>query len=90
MTRPRGQQDGPRIQAFREASGLSRRQLADQLKLRHEQTLTNIELGNKPASLDMLTKIADALGVQLTDIIMPGTTLHKALTRSGNGGGAAA
>lgn len=88
MTQPRGQQDGPQIQRFREKRGLSRRELADRIGLSHEQTLTNIELGNKPASIRMLTKIAAALGVQIVDVVKCDTPLHDALTQANTGSAA--
>lgn len=57
---PRGNQDGLKIRQMREAAGLTVTELAERIGV-VPGSLSNIELGNKPASLGILIRIAREL-----------------------------
>lgn len=59
--------DGNKIRELRERAGLSRAELGRRIG-RHPQSLRNIEINAKNASVVTLAKIAKALGVELRDI----------------------
>ena len=74
-------QDGGAIRDFREAKGYSRERLAKEVGYHQSQSLTHVELGTRPASLEVLLRIADALDIALLPIVRRGSVLHIALTR---------
>jgi len=55
---------GDRIKELREAAGLSQRELADKCELK-QPNIARIETGRYSTGIDVLSKIADALGVKL-------------------------
>jgi transcriptional regulator with XRE-family HTH domain len=59
-----GRQNGEEIRRLRKARGLSVPQLAQMIRVT-PQSLSNIELGNKGASLEILMRIAEVLGVPI-------------------------
>lgn len=61
--------DADKIRNLRERAGLSLAQLADRVGC-HRQSLCNIELNHKNASVLMLARIANALGVDLEEITL--------------------
>jgi transcriptional regulator with XRE-family HTH domain len=66
---PIGCQNGAEIRRLREESlGLSVAQLAARVGI-NRQSLSNIELGNRPAGLETLIRIAEELGVPVDQII---------------------
>jgi transcriptional regulator with XRE-family HTH domain len=64
-----GCQDGAAIRRLREDQRISAGDLADRVGI-IRQSLYNIELGNKPAGLAVLVKIARELGVQVDEILL--------------------
>lgn len=58
---------GARIKALRTAHGMTQEQLADALGI-SRQKFARIENGNNSITLDVLSKIADALDVTVNDI----------------------
>lgn len=65
---PNGSQDGNAIRRYREERHLSVTALAARIGIRR-QSLSNIELGTKPASAAVLVKIARELKVPLDEIV---------------------
>ena len=61
-------QDGTAIRRLREGQGVGVTEFAARVGIKR-QSLSNIELGNKPAGLGTLIKIARELGVPLDDIV---------------------
>jgi len=55
---------GDRIKELREAAGLSQKELAEKCDLR-QQHIARVELGKYSTGIDILSKIAAALGVRL-------------------------
>jgi transcriptional regulator with XRE-family HTH domain len=68
-----GCQDGGRIRRLREDLRLSGSELARRVGVK-PQTLSNIELGNKPAGIGTLLKIARELGVPVDELVLAGAT----------------
>jgi transcriptional regulator with XRE-family HTH domain len=60
-----------RLKHFREAGGLSMRELARQLKC-HPGTLSSMEAGKSQPSFEMFLKLAQLLGVTLDALAGPG------------------
>jgi XRE family transcriptional regulator, fatty acid utilization regulator len=65
---PRGNQDGDKIRQLRKDAGLTVTELAERIGV-VPGTLSNIELGNKPAGLGLLIRIAKELGKQLDTLV---------------------
>ncbi len=63
-------QVGARVQRARERSGLSRAELAGQIKL-PEPELNAIELGQSRPDAEVLLDLANALGMPLTELLKP-------------------
>lgn len=59
---------GAKVAAYRKAAGLTQEELAARLNLAYE-TISRLESGRNLPSLKRLEKVADALGVRLTDLI---------------------
>lgn len=55
---------GLRVKELREAAGLSQKELAEMCDLK-QPNIARIETGKYSTGLDILSKIADALGVRL-------------------------
>lgn len=62
--------DGPAIRARRERSGLTLVQLG-RMTGRHPQTLRNLELEAKAASVVLINQVANALGAEVDEITRP-------------------
>lgn len=88
MNHSQGWQDGPRIRQIRKERGFARGEFAAKVGLRQAASLSNIEYGNKPASLEVLLKIAAGLGVNILEIIKPDAPWRDDLARIGNSGAA--
>jgi len=65
---PRGNQDGAKIRKLREDAGLTVSQLAARVGV-GGPTLSNIELGTRPASLGLLIRIARELEKPLDSLV---------------------
>ena len=65
---PRGNQDGLKIRQMREAAGLTVTELAERIGV-VPGTLSNIELGNRAASLGMLIRIARELNKSVDTLL---------------------
>jgi len=64
------QPDGDTIRALRVRRGLSLRNLGAMIG-RHGQTIRNLELSNRLASEVLINQIANALGVDVNELIKP-------------------
>ena len=65
---PRGNQNGAEIRRLRLAAGLTVTELATRIGIL-PGTLSNIELGNKPVSLDLLIRIARELNKPVDSLL---------------------
>jgi transcriptional regulator with XRE-family HTH domain len=63
--------NGAVIRDRRERLGLSRRQLG-QLIHRHQQSIRRLEATTEPASRLIVCQVANALGVDVEELILPG------------------
>lgn len=63
-----GCQDGAAIRRIREERKLSALELAERVGIRR-RSLYNIELGNKPAGIDVIVRIARELRIQVDEIL---------------------
>lgn len=61
---------GRNLRAYREARGLSQEALADQLDL-HRTYLGGIERGERNLTLKSVERLAERLGVQAVDLLLP-------------------
>ncbi len=68
------------VKMRRDEAGLSQTELADRAKL-HRTYISNIERGTQNISLDILSRIAEALGTTVTDLISNAeSTARKSIT----------
>jgi transcriptional regulator with XRE-family HTH domain len=74
---------GKRVRNMRQQAGVSQRMLAKRLGILHYQTVQKWETGERPLSLGMLAKIADALGHRAYVNGRERTAYVKALFRMG-------
>ncbi len=68
---------GPALAAARKTAGLSQEDLARRIN-RHKDSISHIERRETIPTLPMLYEIADALGVQIADLL-PSQTSEKSL-----------
>ncbi|MFD9763164.1 helix-turn-helix domain-containing protein [[Kitasatospora] papulosa] len=59
---------GDHIRAAREAAHLTQQQVAERIQM-DRATYNRIEMGHSSALLDSLIRIADAIGVPLSDLV---------------------
>lgn len=59
---------GERIREYRKSKYMSVRELADAAGL-HDQTIYNYEIGSRPVSNKSIKKIAEALEVEISDLV---------------------
>lgn len=59
---------GYNVKLARKHEGLTQSQLANKVKA-SRTTITNIELGNQRASLELMMTISDKLNVELSDLL---------------------
>lgn len=68
MEEPIGATFGAVLRERREAAGISQEQLADRAGL-HRTYVSLIERGKRTASIEVVRKVAAALGVSMTELI---------------------
>lgn len=59
---------GNRVRFYRKAANMLQRELADAVAV-SEKHITHIENGMKKPSLELIARIADVLGVTLSDLL---------------------
>lgn len=59
---------GDHIRTAREAAGLTQQQVAERIGM-DRATYNRIEMGHAAALIDSLIRIADAIGVELADLV---------------------
>lgn len=64
---------GQNIKQFRKQRNLTQKQLADQIEISRSY-LSDIENGNKNPSIKTVKKLADSLGLSVTDLFNDDTT----------------
>lgn len=78
---------GRAIRGARQRLGLSYKQLADQADIAH-QTMANIESSDAPCSPEAGWRIANVLGVDISDVLRPVVDARKKATASPGQGSA--
>lgn len=68
MEKPIASTFGSVLREKREAAGISQEQLADRAGL-HRTYVSLIERGKRTASIEVLRRVASALGLRMTDLI---------------------
>ena len=59
---------GNRVRFYRKAANMLQRELADAVAV-SEKHITHIENGMKQPSLELIARIADVLGITLSDLV---------------------